>query len=83
MRLKNKITVAFITVALITLSLNSVQAQTKRGGVIKLEVTTIEGRVQKPNAFFINTRQSLVYKSMEIKENFVPKIIKVVDTGDF
>jgi hypothetical protein len=83
MRLKNKITVAFLTAAFITLSLNSVQAQTKRGGVIKLEVTTIEGRVQKPNAFFINTRQSLVYKSMEIKENFVPKIVKVVETGDF
>lgn len=58
-------------------------AQKKEGGVIRLEVTTIEGRVQKPNAFFINTRQGLVYKSMEIHESFVEEIIKVVADGDF
>lgn len=57
--------------------------QKKQGGVIRLEVTTIEGRVQKPNAFFINTRRSLVYETIEIKDSFVEEITKVVDKGDF
>jgi hypothetical protein len=55
----------------------------KKGGVIRLEETVIEGRVQKPNAFFINTRQALVYEVMELKESFVSEIAKVVEDGDF
>ena len=58
-------------------------AKKKGGGVIRLEETVIEGRVQKPNAFFINTRQSLVYEEMELKESFVDEIIKVVEDGNF
>ena len=59
-------------------------AQKKRGGgVIRLEETIIEGRVAKPNAFFINTRQALVYEVMELKESFVGEISKAVEEGDF
>ena len=68
-----------------TVSPSTVSAQDKKGGsgVIRLEVTTIEGRVQKPNAFFINTRRSLVYESIEVKDSFLDEITKVVDSGDF
>jgi len=59
------------------------EAQKKKGGVIRLEETVIEGRVQKPNAFFINTRQALVYEVMELKESFVGEIAKVVEDGSF
>ena len=62
---------------------SSAFAQDKKGGVIRLEVTTIEGRVQKPNAFFINTRRALVYESMEIKDSFLEEVTRVVDSGDF
>ena len=61
-------------------------AQNKKkgsGGVIRLDETVIEGRVQKPNAFFINTRQALVYEEMEIKESFVAEIPKAVEGGPF
>ncbi len=51
------------------------------GGVIRLEETVIEGRVQKPNAFFINTRQALVYEGMALKESFVSEITKSVENG--
>jgi hypothetical protein len=75
------LTCCFVSMALQT----TVYAQDKKGGggVIRLEVTTIEGRVQKPNAFFINTRRSLVYESMEVKDSFLKEIPKVVDSGDF
>lgn len=79
-RLTRFIIVGFL---LVLVTGGEVMAQEKKGGVIRLEVTTIEGRVQKPNAFFINTRRSLVYESMEIKESFVKEIVKVVETGDF
>ena len=79
-------TVALLTFCLVSVALHTnVHAQDKKGGggVIRLEVTTIEGRVQKPNAFFINTRRSLVYESMEVKDSFLKEITKVVDSGDF
>jgi hypothetical protein len=53
------------------------------GGVIRLEETVIEGRVRKPNAFFIDTRSDLVYEVLEIKESFVGEIGKVVSDGSF
>ncbi len=79
-------TAALLTCCLVSMALQTtVHAQDKKGGggVIRLEVTTIEGRVQKPNAFFINTRRSLVYESMEVKDSFLKEIPKVVDSGDF
>jgi hypothetical protein len=83
MKKKKILLSAFLLLTLITGFQHNGLAKNKQGGVIKLEVTTIEGRVQKPNAFFINTRQSLVYQSMEMKEHFIPKITSVVDSGDF
>jgi hypothetical protein len=59
------------------------QKKKSSGGVIRLEETIIEGRVQKPNAFFINTRQALVYESSELKESFVGEILKAVKDGPF
>jgi len=60
-------------------------AQIKKGagGVIRLEETIIEGRVQKPTAFFINTRENIVYKTMELRESFVDEIPKAIDGGKF
>jgi hypothetical protein len=62
---------------------NPAVAQKKQGGVIRLEETIIEGRVQKPNAFFINTRQALVYESSELKESFVGEILKAAKDAPF
>ncbi len=75
---------AFTVVVLILGAGASGSAQKKgKDGVIRLEETVIEGRVRKPNAFFIATRQGMVYEVMELRESFVDEIPKVVDTGDF
>jgi hypothetical protein len=69
---------------ILVISPNSVSAQKRsRDGVIRLEETVIEGRVAKPNAFFINTRQAMVYETMMIKESFIPEISKAVKKGPF
>jgi len=61
----------------------SAQIKKGAGGVIRLEETVIEGRVQKPTAFFINTRENIVYKTMELRESFVDEIPKAIDGGKF
>jgi len=83
-RLGTRILAGAAVVALLAAPAADCAAKRKSGGgVIRLEETVIEGRVQKPNAFFINTRQGLVYEVMELKESFVEEISKVVDSGDF
>ena len=70
-----------ILVAMSFASTLSAQKKNKAGGgVIRLEETVIEGRVQKPNAFFINTRQALVYESMALNESFVEEITKAAES---
>lgn len=76
---------ALAVAALVSGLATEAAAQKKKssGGVIRLEETVIEGRVQKPNAFFINTRQALVYEVMELRESFVQEISKAVEEGPF
>jgi hypothetical protein len=59
------------------------QAKKGPGGIIRLEEMVIEGRVQKPTAFFINTRDRVVYTVMELRESFVDEIPKAIDGGKF
>lgn len=74
----------FVLLVLGLCLVTSASAQKKKGGgVIRLEETIIEGRVQKPNAFFINTRQALVYEGMLLQESFVEEISKSVEDGEF
>lgn len=80
-----KLLLALGVLALIAGLATEAAAQKKKSssGVIRLEETVIEGRVQKPNAFFINTRQALVYEVMELRESFVAEIPKAVEEGPF
>lgn len=81
-----KLLLALGVLALVVGLATEAAAQKKKksaGGVIRLEETVIEGRVQKPNAFFINTRQALVYEVMELRESFVAEIPKAVEEGPF
>lgn len=43
----------------------------------------IEGRRQKPQAFYIIQRQSLNFDGLELKKSFVPKIEKSVEKQPF
>ena len=79
-----KVLMGLLTVAILLAPAAVSHAKGKGGGgVIRLEETVIEGRVQKPNAFFINTRQGMVYEVMELRESFVDEIPKIVDSGEF
>ena len=61
----------------------------RRGGrrgpqrVIRLEEITIEGRIQKPNAFFVLQRSNLGFAVLDLRTSFVPEIIRSVGREPF
>lgn len=61
------------------------QEEGRRRGrrVIRIQETRIEGRIQKPQAFYILQRSNLNFEGLELKNSFVPKIIKSVDQAPF
>jgi hypothetical protein len=64
----------------------SAQAQNKpkrAPKVIQLEEIKIEGRVQKPNAFYILNRSNLGYEVLDLRTSFVRDIVKSVQTDTF
>jgi hypothetical protein len=51
--------------------------------VIRLEQITVEGRIQKPQAFYILQRSNLNFDELERTESFLPKTVKSVDKDPF
>ena len=51
--------------------------------VIELEEIKIEGRVQKPNAFYILNRSNIGYEVMELRTSFVSEVIRSVRRDPF
>ena len=62
-------------------------AQNKSGKgtarVIKIDTVKVEGRIQKPEAFYILQRSQLNFEGLEPKKSFLPLIIKSVDKEPF
>ncbi|MCA9552416.1 MAG: hypothetical protein KC933_20445 [Myxococcales bacterium] len=58
-------------------------AQTRPRKVIRIEETRIEGRIQKPQAFYILQRSNLNFEGLQLKNSFVPKIIQSVEKAPF
>jgi hypothetical protein len=51
--------------------------------VIRLEAIKVEGRIQKPQAFYILQRSNLNFEGLELKRSFLPKIVKSVEKEPF
>lgn len=57
--------------------------ETKPRKVLKLDVITVEGRIQKPQAFYILQRSNLNFGELEKNETFLPKIVQSVNHEPF
>ena len=57
--------------------------QAKKKKVIRLEAITVEGRIQKPQAFYILQRSNLNFEELNKNESFVPKVVKSVEKDPF
>jgi hypothetical protein len=51
--------------------------------VIQLEEITIEGRVQKPNAFYILNRSNLGYEVLDLRTSFLRDVVRSVQGEPF
>lgn len=54
-----------------------------RKKVIRLEAITVEGRIQKPQAFYILQRSQLNFEELNRTDSFLPKVVKSVDKDPF
>lgn len=59
------------------------QRKKRQPRVIQLEEIVIEGRVQKPNAFYILNRSNLGYEVLELRTSFVREMVKSVQKEPF
>lgn len=64
-------------------SLASAQEAPKKKKVIRLDAITVEGRIQKPQAFYILQRSTLNFDELNRAETFVPKVEKSLDKDAF
>ena len=67
--------------AAVLLATSSAAAQ--GGGVINLEETVIEGRIQKPEAFYILQHANLNYEELNPEKSFIPQLLKSVEKEPF
>ena len=58
-------------------------AQAKKKKVIRLDALTVEGRIQKPQAFYILQRSSLNFDELNRAESFISKVEKSVEKEAF
>ncbi|MBL8949504.1 MAG: hypothetical protein JNK82_01915 [Myxococcaceae bacterium] len=58
-------------------------AQAKKKKVIRLDALTVEGRIQKPQAFYILQRSQLNFDELNRAESFIPKVEKSVEKDAF
>jgi hypothetical protein len=59
------------------------QKKKRQPRVIQLEEIVIEGRVQKPNAFYILNRSNLGYEVLELRTSFLREVVKSVQKEPF
>lgn len=58
-------------------------ATTGKKKVIRLDAITVEGRIQKPQAFYILQRSQLNFEELNRTDSFLPKVVKSVDREPF
>ena len=51
--------------------------------IIELEDEVIEGRIEKPEAFYILQPTNLNYEAAELEESFIPELLETVEQDPF
>lgn len=64
-------------------SASSTSSTGKKKKVIRLEAITVEGRIQKPQAFYILQRSNLNFEELNRTDSFLPKVVKSVEKEPF
>jgi hypothetical protein len=75
-------------IVLLVLTIAPASGRAQEGGkgprkVLRLDAITVEGKIQKPQAFYILQRSNLNFGELEKVESFLPKVVKSVDRSIF
>ena len=84
--MKRWASIGALALFLVTASATTARAQDARKRqprVIQLEEIVIEGRVQKPNAFYILNRSNLGYEVLELRTSFLREVVRSVQKEPF
>jgi hypothetical protein len=71
------------SVCFVTPAFGQPSASRRTPRVIEIDTLKVEGRIQKPEAFFFLQRSQLNFEGLEPKKSFLPLIIKSVDKQPF
>ena len=74
---------AFLLAAVLATSAFGQAKKKRQLRVIQLEEIVIEGRVQKPNAFYILNRSNLGYEVLELRTSFLREVVRSVQKEPF
>ncbi len=88
MQTTSLVALAVFTSVLMRVSPSIVLAQSRgRSGraprVIQLDEIRIEGRVQKPNAFYILSRSSIGYEVLDLRTSFTRGVVRAAQSEPF
>ena len=50
---------------------------------MRLDAVKVEGRIQKPQAFYILQRSNLNFEALQLRETFLPRVGKALDDKPF
>jgi len=51
--------------------------------VIQLDEEVVEGRIEKPEAFYILQPTNLTYEEAALQESFIPELLRTVEEDPF
>ncbi len=75
-----KIVVMSLIAALLLLALHTIVAAQETG---EIETIIVEGKIQKPNAFYILQRASMEFGLQAKRRSFIPLIERSIETAPF
>jgi hypothetical protein len=82
-RWASTVLLALLFVAMSTTAALAQGGKKRQPRIIQLEEIVIEGRVQKPNAFYIINRSNLGYEVLELRTSFLRKVVRSVQKEPF
>ena len=84
--MKRRASTVLLALVFVAVSMTAALAQggkRRQSRIIQLEEIVIEGRVQKPNAFYILNRSNLGYEVLELRTSFLRKVVRSVQKEPF
>lgn len=74
---------ALLALLVYTPAATAQEAGKKKKAVIRLDAITVEGKIQKPQAFYILQRSNLNFDDLNRVETFLPKVVQSVEKPPF